>query len=202
MVFVFTQRISRQRAVLRYIKSNALKNALCIIDTVIYATLATVSKDHWPWNSPVYCAVDTRLRFFWLSTPESQHSCNIHHNQRVFMVIYDSTVPEGMGRGVYIQAEAKELTEQKDIEWGQHCMLQRLGKPIAPDATLQPIKKSRRMYRAIPEKIWMNDVILDTNGRIERDIRIELDLPELIRLRIASSESHRDDRSLSQVLSY
>ena len=184
---------------LHHIRSNALKSALSIIDTIAYATLATVSKSHRPWNSPVYYAADTRLHFFWLSTPESQHSRNICDNQRVFMVIYDSTVPEGTGRGVYIQATARELTDEKDVEWGQHCMLQRLGKPVALDTIPQPIKKSRRMYCAIPEKIWMNDVIYDINGRIERDVRIELDLPELIQLRNVCSKSHRSNRSMSQI---
>ncbi len=179
---------------LRHLKPSALENALSIIDTINYATIATVSNDHSPWNSPVYCAVDTQLRFFWLSTPESRHSRNIHHNPQVFMVVYDSTAPEGAGRGIYIQATARELTADQDIEWGQRCVLHRLGKPVAPDTDPLPIKKSRRMYRAVPEKIWMNDVIFDIKGRIERDIRIELDLPELIQLRTSRSESHTGDR--------
>jgi len=41
-----------------------------------------------------------------VSDKNGQHSKNIAENNRVFIVIYDSTVPEGDGEGVYIQAMA------------------------------------------------------------------------------------------------
>ncbi len=47
-----------------------------------------------PWNSPVYSAFDKDYNFYWASWKENQHSKNIKENEKVFVVIYDSTVPE------------------------------------------------------------------------------------------------------------
>lgn len=37
----------------------------------------------------------------------------------------------------------------------------------------------RRVYKAMPKKVWMNDVELDDNGKYIRDIRIEVPIDEL-----------------------
>src|SRR3989344_4776521 len=87
-----------------------------IIEKILYITIATVSKDGRPWNSPVYCAFDEDYNFYWASWRENQHSKNIKENNNVFIVIYDSTVPEGTGEGVYVQAKAYELNDGEEIK--------------------------------------------------------------------------------------
>src|SRR3989344_4621199 len=96
-------------------KSTLKNKAKDIISKILYITIATSSKDGTPWNSPVYSAYDEDYNFFWASDQNGQHSKNIKENDQVFIVIYDSTVPEGTGEGVYIQAKAHALTDEKEI---------------------------------------------------------------------------------------
>jgi|SRR3989344_2464761 len=147
-----------------------------IIEKILYITLATSSKDGKPWNSPVYSAFDEGYNFYWNSWRENQHSINIKENPQVFIVIYDSTVSEGTGEGVYIQATAHELTDKEEIEQARAILQQRKAKP---SSKLRSAKEfmgiyPRRVYKAIPEKIWMNDVG-DINGNYI-DIRVEVEL--------------------------
>ena len=71
-----------------------------ILSRIMYLTIATVSKDGEPWNTPVYSSFDEQFNFFWVSSPLAKHSKNIKENNNVFLVVYDSTTPEGTGGGV------------------------------------------------------------------------------------------------------
>jgi Pyridoxamine 5'-phosphate oxidase len=68
----------------------------------IYITIATADSNGQPWNTPLYAAYDEHYNFYWASWTESVHSRNIRQNPAVFLVVYDSTVPEGTGEGIYI----------------------------------------------------------------------------------------------------
>ncbi len=126
-----------------------------IISKILYITIATSTKDGRPWNSPVYSAFDDNYNFYWASDQNSQHSKNIKENNLVFIVIYDSTVPEGTGEGVYIQAKAYELTDEKEIEYALKYLYGRKNeKPRKFSEFLR--KFPRRIYKAVPEKIWVN----------------------------------------------
>ncbi|MBC7836535.1 pyridoxamine 5'-phosphate oxidase family protein [Acetobacteraceae bacterium] len=142
-----------------------------IISKIIYMTIASVSKDGQPWNTPVYCAFDEVYNFYWASWKENQHSKNIAENQDIFIVIYDSAAPEGTGEGVYIKAKAQALTDPKDIEQAaKYTFGRKGGKPRKPEEYLGDYP--RRMYKAIPEKFWMNgDGDIDGNYI---DVRVEI----------------------------
>jgi hypothetical protein len=90
----------------------------------------------------------------------------------VFIVVYDSTVPEGQGEGVYIQATASELTDPEEIR-----LARRIKKGPEHDDPSPFMDKGgvRRVYKATPEKIWMNDAEIRNNVFI-RDYRVELSL--------------------------
>lgn len=144
-----------------------------IIEKILYITIATASKDGAPWNTPVYSAFDENYNFFWASDKNSVHSKNISENNRVALVIYDSTVPEGTGEGVYVQAKAFELTDGNEIKHALDCLDGRVGKkPHSPSQFLGNMP--RRVYKAVPEKFWVNDDG-EVNGNYI-DIRIEVDL--------------------------
>ena len=149
-----------------------------IIEKIQYITIATVSKDGEPWNTPVYSAYDEDYNFYWNSWKESQHSKNIAVNNNVFLVIYDSTLPEGSGAhiGVYIQAKAYILGEEKEIEQGRMILLKRKGKPSSKLVSAREFMGDypRRVYKAVPEKVWLNDVG-EINGNYI-DKRKEIDL--------------------------
>lgn len=62
-----------------------------IIKEILYITIATTSREGQPWNSPVYSAFDESYNFYWASDQNGQHSKNIAENNKIFIVIYDST---------------------------------------------------------------------------------------------------------------
>lgn len=129
--------------------------ARTILDKINYITLATVGSDSQPWNSPVYCAYDTNYTIYWGSHVESQHSQNIRANGKAFIVVYDSTVEPGLGEGVYIQAECIELTNPDEIAKA-HKLIQ--DKRPSPYWKLEEVQVNTpvRLYKAIPQQIWMN----------------------------------------------
>lgn len=155
-------------------EQNLLKRAKEIIEKILYITIATSTKDGVPWNSPVYSAYDEDYNFYWASDQNGQHSKNIKENDRVFIVVYDSTVPEGTGEGVYIQAKAQALTDENEILKALAVLDKRVGKTKERSATKFLGEYPRRVYKAIPEKVWMNGDG-DVNGEYI-DIRMEVSL--------------------------
>jgi nitroimidazol reductase NimA-like FMN-containing flavoprotein (pyridoxamine 5'-phosphate oxidase superfamily) len=152
------------------------EKAARIIKETIYAAVATSTKNGEPWNSPVYVVFDEALHFYWASGMESQHSRNICTNPQVFLAIYDSRVPWGTGRGVFIKAEAVEVDESDEI--AKACQLRRNR---IPDAR-HPLEdfvgdRPRRIYRATPKQIWMSQ-----DGQVNGsfvDERVEIDMRQL-----------------------
>lgn len=129
-----------------------LKSALVILKGIRYITIATICEDGSPWNTPVSASFDTELNFFWGSSPENVHSQNIRRDVRVFVVIYDSTVPEGTGEALYMQGKADEL---------------------------EMIDDALTKYRFVPERVWVNDETKNEDGTYKHDIRVELNLNSL-----------------------
>ena len=80
-----------------------------IIDANRYMTLATADGDGRPWASPVWYAHQGYTDLYWVSRPEARHSRNLAVRPEVGIVIFDSTVPEGEGQAVYVEALAGEL---------------------------------------------------------------------------------------------
>ena len=147
------------------------KRAKEIIEKVIYITVASISEDGMPWNAPVFAAYDEHYNFYWGTNRNSQKAKNIRNNKNVFLVIYDSTVPAGEGEGVYVKATAHELEDPKEIE-SAHSLLQK-RRPV-PYWKLEAVQGEGpiRLYKAVPEKVWMNDgsrindVYIDTRTEI------------------------------------
>jgi nitroimidazol reductase NimA-like FMN-containing flavoprotein (pyridoxamine 5'-phosphate oxidase superfamily) len=82
-----------------------------IIDANLYMVLGTADAEGNPWASPVYFAPDEYRNFFWVSRPEARHSRNIaaRDGQAIAIVIFDSSVPIGAARAVYMSAVAREI---------------------------------------------------------------------------------------------
>lgn len=129
-----------------------LASATKILQSIKYMTLATVCADGSPWNTPVAPTFNKELIFRWGSNEQSVHSQNVRNEKRVFVVIYDSTAPEGVGEGVYMKGEAEELDEY--------------------EGTL-------KMYRFTPHEAWINDEERNEDGSFKKDIRIALDMDAL-----------------------
>jgi nitroimidazol reductase NimA-like FMN-containing flavoprotein (pyridoxamine 5'-phosphate oxidase superfamily) len=82
-----------------------------IIDANRYMTLATADGDGRPWATPVWYAHQGYTNLFWVSRPGARHSRNLAVRPEVGIVIFDSTVPEGEGQAVYVEALAEEVDE-------------------------------------------------------------------------------------------
>jgi nitroimidazol reductase NimA-like FMN-containing flavoprotein (pyridoxamine 5'-phosphate oxidase superfamily) len=148
------------------------------IKKVLYLTLATVTPEHHPWNSPVYGAYDAHLNFYWASWMENTHSQNIQANGKVFFVIYNSTAPEGSGVGVYIQARAEALEDPEEIATALKYYYGRKNKTPRSAHEFTGMYP-RRVYKAVPEKIWINSEdringnFVDSRRELKKETLIE-----------------------------
>lgn len=152
---------------------NNIEKAKAIIKKIPYITIATISEEGMPWNAPVFAAYDKNYTFYWGTYRDSQKSKNIRANKNVFLVIYDSTVGPGKGEGVYIKATAEELNDPKEIEMAHKLLWDR---HVVPYWKLEQVqgKAPVRLYKATPEKVWMNG-----EGEVDGnyiDIRVEVKL--------------------------
>lgn len=146
-----------------------------IIEEIIYINIATSTKNGEPWNTPVYSAYDQSYNFYWASDQNGQHSRNIKENSKIFITIYNTAAPEGTGEGVYIQANAFELTNREEVKQALATLYKRKNQDPEkrkPEEFLG--EYPRRVYKAIPDKIWINGDS-KVNGNFI-DIRIEVKL--------------------------
>ena len=150
---------------------NFTKRASEIITRIDYVTIASVNSDGLPWNSPVYSAFDKDCNFYWGTHVDSQKAQNIRNNKNVFLVIYDSTVPPGTGEGVYVQAEARQLSDPDEIQHAYDVLKNRRPTPFWNPAAFSE-KGPVRLFKAEPQKIWMNDGAQKNGHYI--DTRIEI----------------------------
>src|SRR3989344_3336518 len=137
--------------------SELTSKAKKVINDILYITIATSDKNNSPWNSPVYSAFDKNYNFYWASWKENQHSKNIKENEKVFVVIYDSTVTEGTGFGVYMRGRARQLETKDAVEIVKSLKLlysRKSKKPRKPEEFLGLLP--RRIYKFVPEQIWVN----------------------------------------------
>ncbi|MFC1710065.1 pyridoxamine 5'-phosphate oxidase family protein [Patescibacteria group bacterium] len=155
------------------IKKEYLELAKKIIKDIKYIDLATVTPKGQPWNTPVYTAYDKKYTFYWASDKENVHSKNIKDNNKVFGVIYDSTAKEGTGFGVYLKGKAYEVTNIREMAKAAKLLYSRAGdKPAAIQEFMK--RFPRRLYKFLPEKVWINDDGKKNDNFV--DIRIEIPL--------------------------
>jgi putative heme iron utilization protein len=148
-----------------------------LLSTVRHVAIATVNADGSPHNSPVFAGTDDQLNVYWLSCQDCQHTQNIDRDGRVFVVMFDST---GAGGGLYIQGTARELNGD-ELKAGLQVLnaARDRHEKYQPDVTF--INGSEQcLYRATPEKMWINLAERDEQGRIIRDYRHEISIKDLL----------------------
>ena len=138
-------------------KAREIKKAKRLIERIPYITLATSNKSSLPWSSPVFCVHDKDYNFYWISSIKTIHSINIKENKNIAIVIYDSTVPEGRGFGVYMKAKASVLNDKAEIEEALKLYNKRSRRIIPPASELLSDAPTR-MYKAVPSDMWINDI--------------------------------------------
>jgi uncharacterized protein YhbP (UPF0306 family) len=158
-----------------------IRHAAKLIDQILYVTVASTSDTGEPWNTPVYAAFDQGLCMYWSSDRNAQHSRNIRANGRVFLVIYDSTAEWGSGRGVYIKAQAHELLHEHEVIRARRLLRGRVSRAAMPDEYAQHSgQAARRVYRAEPLQLWVNDYEYDESGSPIRDLRAQVPIEPLL----------------------
>jgi len=115
--------------------------------TSTWCSVPPTRKGH-PWVSPVYFAHADFDEFFWVSSPETQHSRNIALRPEIGIVVFDSHVEIGTGRAVYMSAAAEELAgreRERALEVFSRRSLEHGGRPwgvedVQPPARLRPYR--------------------------------------------------------------
>jgi general stress protein 26 len=87
--------------------------ARSVIDTNHYMTLATLNSDGGPRVSPLYYTAARYADFYWVSSPEAQHSRNLEHTPEVEIVIFNSSVPVSATAAVYVGAHARVIEDDE-----------------------------------------------------------------------------------------
>jgi nitroimidazol reductase NimA-like FMN-containing flavoprotein (pyridoxamine 5'-phosphate oxidase superfamily) len=82
-----------------------------VVATNRYFVLGTVHPDGRPRVSPVYFNHHEHRSFYWVSSPDSQHSRNIAGEAPVNAVVFDSSTPPPENRAVYLTGAAVEVPE-------------------------------------------------------------------------------------------
>jgi uncharacterized protein YhbP (UPF0306 family) len=111
--------------------------------------LGTADEAGRPWASPVYFASDGYRDFYWVSRPEAAHSRNIEQRPEIGVVIFDSSVPIGAARAVYMSAVARQV-EGDERETGIEVFSRRSVLHGAGEWTLGDVEPPAplRLYRA------------------------------------------------------
>jgi len=121
-------------------------------------TLATADGDGTPWASPVWFAHEGYSEFIWASKPEARHSVNVAARPQIGIVIFDSTVPEGEARAVYVEASAERLDEDqvdRAIAVFSRRSVAQGVEPWTPDDVAPP--RPHRLYRATASAHFLLD---------------------------------------------
>jgi nitroimidazol reductase NimA-like FMN-containing flavoprotein (pyridoxamine 5'-phosphate oxidase superfamily) len=84
-----------------------------VIDGNRYLVLGTTEPDGSPRLSPVFFTPARYRDFYWVSSPEAQHSHNVRGRPDVRIVVFDSSSAPGQSEAVYVSATAREVPEEE-----------------------------------------------------------------------------------------
>jgi hypothetical protein len=133
-------------------------SARAIVDANLYMALATADETGRPWVSPVYFAHVGYRDLLWISRPERTHSRNLAVRDTVSIVIFDSSVPIGNGRGVYMAGTVREVADaelEECIDVFSQRSLGHGGGPVSAADVRPPAPL--RLYRATATEQWILD---------------------------------------------
>jgi nitroimidazol reductase NimA-like FMN-containing flavoprotein (pyridoxamine 5'-phosphate oxidase superfamily) len=146
-----------------------------LLETIEHATVATVSVEGQPWNTPVYFARD-QSALYWTSRSDAQHSINVRDNGHAFLVIYDSAREDASGAAVYLDASVAELTDEPAVDRALGRIYRRRRK-TQPAASRFIAPSVHRVYHATVRRAWTN--VLHSAADSPWDQRIEIVFTEV-----------------------
>jgi len=143
--------------------------ARAIIDGNRYMVLGTADEGGRPWVSPVYYAPSGYAELYWVSSPEAQHSRNLAARPELSIVVFDSQAPVGEGQGVYMSADAEQLTSVEAERWIEvfsRVSVSHGAKTWIVEDVREPA--ALRLYRAHVAEHW----VLDPERRPDQRTRV------------------------------
>lgn len=149
-----------------------MSNISDIFGKIRYTSVATASLVGQPWNAPVFYIYDSKYNIYWFSDVEAVHSQDIHKTGHAFLTIFDSTAPEGEGKGLQIEARAMRIEDATEISEvvSIYNSFTNVFKVVAENMSGD---SPTRFYKAVPQRIWTN-IEGEKNGNYV-DMREELE---------------------------
>ena len=140
-----------------------------VIESNRYMVLGTADEAGVPWVTPVWYAQSEYRRFIWVSSPDRRHSRNVRARPEVSIVIFDSQVPVGDARAVYMSARAEELSGaelERDVAlFDAAGRAQGLTRRWVLEDMLAP--SPYRLYRGTVSQHWVLDPDSSPDDRAE-----------------------------------
>jgi Pyridoxamine 5'-phosphate oxidase len=130
-----------------------------IVDAGMYMVLGTADANGRPWVSPVWYAPAAYREFFWVSSPEVEHSRNIAMRPDVGIVVFDSRQAVSTGQAVYMSGVAEELTGGAEQKRGIEIFSRRSQEQGARPWTIDEVQPPAllRLYCTTITEQWMLD---------------------------------------------
>jgi nitroimidazol reductase NimA-like FMN-containing flavoprotein (pyridoxamine 5'-phosphate oxidase superfamily) len=124
--------------------------ARALIDSNSYMTLGTADESGLPLVSPVWFAHSGYREFYWVSSPEAQHSRNLATRPDASIVIFDSQVSPSDAAAVYVSAKAEEVSGDA-LEPGIEIFSRKSESEGLPAYSRDDVREpaTLRLYRAV-----------------------------------------------------
>jgi uncharacterized protein YhbP (UPF0306 family) len=118
-----------------------------LITDNFYWSLGTADADGTPWVTPVFFTPDGFSHFYWVSSPNTQHSRNLAHRPEAAAAIFDTHALVGRAEAVYFKLTAGQVPDA-DLEPALEIYNSRL--PSAKHFTLPEVLAPSpfRLYHA------------------------------------------------------
>jgi len=146
-----------------------------LLETSLFAAVATVDEQGNPWNMPTFYVYDKDLNLYWSSHPDSKHSINIEKSGKAFITIYNSLV---YSKAIYIEADVNVLSDASEIKSTLNLINERKGREYATYEDF--IDTPQRLYKACPLHIWTNESSKNSKRIIIKDYRVEITKSDLL----------------------
>jgi nitroimidazol reductase NimA-like FMN-containing flavoprotein (pyridoxamine 5'-phosphate oxidase superfamily) len=149
---------------------------LFLIQNGNHMTMATADAAGNPWVTPVFYSSDPQHNLYWVSSRSARHSSNLRTRSEVGIAIF---VTKDYVDGIYIEADARELSSEHEIEEGidvvrARAMPERFTIRSAADVAGE---SARRIYKAVPKQIYTREEAVE-QGQVVA-VRRPIDLSSL-----------------------
>lgn len=130
---------------------------LSVLNENKHLVLSTANKDGDPWVTPLAYNFDINNNLYWVSSIDSKHSTNIKQRKEVAIVIF---MVEPKSDAIYINANAKELFNKKDMEAAFNVLKNRAQPDIFRVKNIDDVLNNSpwRIYKAEPTAFFVREL--------------------------------------------